>query len=86
MGKTETKIILHQRESHWQTWSRDASTLALFLGLIGPGIYFESAWLQATGFAVAWIFTLAQVSKHKNEMTIDEARKWLDEMEAPNAD
>lgn len=71
-------IILH--ETVLQSWLRDASTFALFVGLIGIGILLQSVAMQWIG-AIIGMFCLATI-KISKRLSFDGARKYIDEVEA----
>lgn len=77
------KLILI-RESAARSWIRDASTFALFVGLIGVGWLLGSEPMQWVGAIVGFITVLSQFGGFKKAATfsISEARKELDRMEA----
>lgn len=77
--KTHYIVLAHETAS--QSWARDASTLALFLGLVGFGVLLESAPLQWAGFIVAFLVILAKAGTLAKRMTIAEAREFLDHLE-----
>lgn len=74
-------IILH--ETVWQSWLRDASTFALFLGLIGIGVLLQSVALQWVGAIIAFISIGARPLSKR--LSFDAARKYIDELEAAHA-
>lgn len=84
MTNKKTMIVLVQKESVLTSWLRDASTLALFVGLIGIGVYLESSAMQWSGAIIAFICSLAWASGEKKSSTydIDGARAELDRLEA----
>lgn len=78
--KTKTEvIILH--ETVLQSYLIDSSTFLLFLSLIGVGVYLDSTVLQFIG-GLMGIVTISARSIRQNRMTIEQARKRLDELEA----
>lgn len=79
--KTVQSIILI-KETAIQSWLRDASTFALFAGLIGLGWLIDSSAMQWMGAVVAFITACARPHFAKYTYTIPEARKRLDELEA----
>lgn len=70
------------KESTRQSLISDAGTFALFIGLIGIGWALDSAAMQWTGAVVGFITVLGQSQKPWRRMTIADARKKLDELEA----
>lgn len=80
MTKTETKIII-LHETVLQSYLVDSSTFLLFVALIGVGAYLDSGMLQFIG-GLMGIFTICARSMRHNRMTIAEARKRLDQLEA----
>ena len=77
-GKLEF-IIIH--ETVFQSWCRDASTFALFVGLIGIGYMLDSSAMQWAGFFVAIIATFVRAGVKAKKLTIEQARARLDELE-----
>lgn len=82
MSKNDPVIIIHETVA--KSWMRDASTFALFGGLIGVGILLDSSAMQWMGAIIAFITIIEKSTglHAKNRMTIDQARKRLDELEA----
>lgn len=78
---SDRKVLLIH-ETVLQSWLRDASTLALFLALIGIGWLFNSEPMQWVGACVGFTFTLTQAKRGEWCCTIPEARNRLDELEA----
>lgn len=76
------KIILI-RETTRESWKRDASTFALFVGLIGIGILCKSDAMQWTGAIVGFVTIIAICSgrREKCTFTIEAARTELDRLE-----
>lgn len=72
-------IILH--ETVLQSWLIDASTLALFVALIGIGVYLDSSAMQWAG-AIIGFLTLASKANRKNRLSYEDPRKRIDELEA----
>lgn len=70
-----TFIVIH--ETVLQSWMRDASTFALFAGLIGVGILAGSTAMQWAGFFVAIVVCIARASGKTKRMTRDEAIVFL---------
>jgi hypothetical protein len=71
-----TFIVIHETVLH--SWMRDASTFALFAGLIGVGILADSTAMQWAGFFVAIVACIARASGMKTKrMTRDEAIVFL---------
>ena len=56
-------IIMSHSESMVTSWGRDAGTFALFLALIGVGVWMESVVMQIAGLFVAIVIL---VSKAQN--------------------
>lgn len=77
--KTEFIVI---SESIFKSWSRDASTFALFAGLIGVGILAESSAMQWAGFFVAIVTLISRAGGMKvKRMTRDQAIAHLQTLE-----
>lgn len=82
MSDVKTKIILKKRETALESWKIDASTLVLGLAFVGIGWVIGSSALQWMGALVWIVFVFSQAVSKSQIMTISEARKWLDDMEA----
>jgi hypothetical protein len=84
MSEKKHRIIISRRETTFKSWATDASTFALFAGLIGLGVFLESAAMQWAGFTVAFITLLTKAAGVEKASTfdLDGARKRLDEIEA----
>lgn len=83
-GTTINVTIIDDRL--WASISRDVFSVVSLVAVIGLGVYLQSSAMQWVG-AIIWFLMLAsKVSgiKEKSEMTIQEARKFLDEIEAKN--
>ena len=78
----ETTIIIH--ETVWQSYARDAGSFVTIAALIGLGVFLESSAMQWVGAIVAMLALTARAIEQRNvcRMTIPEARKKLDEIEA----
>lgn len=73
--KTEFIVI---SETIFKSWARDASTFALFAGLIGVGILAESSAMQWAGFFVAIVTLISRAGGLKvKRMTRDQAVAYL---------
>ncbi len=81
MSKQTEVILLH--ETALQSWLRDASSVAMFVGLIGIGVYLESSAMQWVGALVGFVVIIGKVARvgKDNRFTISDARKRLDEIE-----
>lgn len=84
MAERKLMIVLIRKESILVSWLRDASTFALFIALIGIGVYLESSALQWVGAIIGFIAILIQsAGQHKaNTYDIAGARAELDRLEA----
>lgn len=82
MSTKKPEVILI-RESAVQSWLKDAGTYAMFVGLTGTGWLLDSAAMQWAGLIVAFLAVLYQSGGEERRctMTIDQARKRLDEIE-----
>lgn len=82
MSNKEREIIL-LHETVLQSWVRDASSIVMFIALIGIGVYLESAAMQWVGAILGFLTIIGKAISHhnKSKMTIAQARKRLDEME-----
>lgn len=84
MAENKTVEILFVYETAAQSWLRDASSAAMFLALIGIGVWLDSGAMQWVG-AILGFFVIISKSIHlgrKNRLTIEQARKRLDEIES----
>lgn len=74
-------IILH--ETIAQSWGRDAASFALFASLIGLGVLLDSSVMQWVGALIGFLVICNHTGSFfkKNRMSIDQARKRLDELE-----
>lgn len=79
MSTKEKKVFIILTESRLDSWIRDASTFAMFVGLIGIGVYLESAALQWVGAACGFISIIARASGVGKKMSREEAIKFLHE-------
>ncbi|QIG72972.1 hypothetical protein EVB98_050 [Rhizobium phage RHph_N3_2] len=77
----ETQIIVIT-ESTFQSWARDASTLALFVALIGIGIALESPAMQWSGAIVGFITILAKASGKAKKLTKEQALRFIQGIDA----
>lgn len=80
MSKENSSVIL-VHETALNSWMRDASTFALFSGLIGIGVVLDSSALQWCGAIIAFITIGMRGSGKAPRMSIAEARAKLDELE-----
>jgi hypothetical protein len=82
-GTKQTREIILVKETPLKSWVRDASTFALFVSMIGVGVYLDSTALQWIGAIIAFITIMARATwvKESHTYTISEARKRLDEIE-----
>ncbi len=78
----ETVIIVH--ETAGQSFARWAIGFLTTVGLIGIGVLMNSAAMQWMGAVLAMIAIMARAVHERNlcRMTVPEARKKLDEIEA----
>lgn len=79
--KTETKFIVIT-ESVFESWARDASTLALFVALIGIGIALDSSAMQWTGAVVGFVATTARAVGKAKKLTKQQAIRFIQELDA----
>lgn len=82
INKRPEVILLH--ETTGQSWLRDASSVAGFVALIGIGVLLDSTALEWVGAIIGFAVIAGRMSRviKDNRMTIPEARKRLDELEA----
>lgn len=75
-------LIIH--ETMAQSMVRDASTVAMFFSLVMVGIWLESDVLQWVGAIIGFIVIVLNAVRLAMgaKMTVAEARKRLDEIEA----
>ncbi|WP_434733738.1 hypothetical protein NL154_05560 [Rhizobium sp. YTUHZ044] len=77
--KTEVKFIVIT-ESIFESWARDASTLALFASLIGIGIALDSSAMQWTGAVIGFIATTARAAGKAKKLTKEQAIRFIQEI------
>jgi hypothetical protein len=77
-------IVLVRKESVLLSWLRDASSFALFLALIGIGVYLESSAMQWAGAIIGFFTVVSQAAGKAKSSTYDlkGARAELDRLEA----
>lgn len=80
MSKRPEVIIVH--ESIAESWARDASSVVGFILLIGIGVYLESNAMQWVGAIIGFVTIVSLAMKRDNRLSVSEARKRLDEIEA----
>lgn len=82
MSKGPEVILLHERAG--TSWRRDTSTVAGFVAMIGIGVLLDSAALQWVGAFIGFLAIASNTIRafKDNRMTIEQARKRLDEIEA----
>jgi hypothetical protein len=70
---------------NWQdTLLHDLASIATFVVMLGTGVYLDSTAMQWIGgfMWLLWFFGLATAIQNKSRMTIAQARKRLDELDA----
>jgi len=79
--KPEVIII---RETPLESWIADMSSVACFVALIGIGIALGSNAMQWVGAILGFLTIISRAARaaKDNRMTIEQARKRLDEIEA----
>ena len=82
MSKTEVIVI---RETVTQSIVSDAGTFLLFAGLISLGVFLGSNAMQWVGAIVGFICMLGKVGGQTKRLTLAQARRRLDEIEADAA-
>lgn len=82
MSDKKEVIILY--ETALQSWIRDASSAVMFIALIGIGVLLESSAMQWVGALLGFLVIIGKAVNHhnKSKMTVAQARKRLDEIEA----
>ncbi len=80
MKPSQEFFIIHQ--TVMESWLRDASTFALFVALIGTGVLLNSVALQWVGAIVGFVTVLCRGAGFAHRLTITDARKELDRIEA----
>lgn len=82
MKKHVEIIILH--ETTLGSWIRDASSLALFVSLIGIGVYLDSSAMQWLGAIVGFMVLVGKSINlsNKSKVSFEEARRRIDEIES----
>jgi hypothetical protein len=78
---TERTHVIIITETVMQSWARDASTLAMFVALIGIGIWTDSIAMQWVGGVIGFLTIIALKASSRSRMTIEQARARLDEIE-----
>jgi hypothetical protein len=79
--KAPTQFIVIT-ESIFQSWARDASTLALFVSLIGIGIALDSSALQWVGAFVGFTVIMARAAGKAKKLTKEQALRFIQELDA----
>lgn len=77
--KTEIIIL---RETLIEGFLSDLITIAVFGAMFAPGVVFNSSAMQWVGAFCFMLWVIGRASKHSARMTIAQARKHLDEIEA----
>lgn len=82
---SETKkeiIILH--ETALQSWMRDASSVVMFVALIGIGVYLDSSAMQWVGAILGFLTIIGKASAlhNKSKIMIEQARMKLAAIDA----
>jgi hypothetical protein len=70
---------------NWRdTLLHDLASIATFVVMLGTGVYLDSEAMQWIGgfLWLLWVFGFATAIQNKSRMTIAQARKRLDELEA----
>ncbi len=82
MAKRPEVILLH--ETAGQSWRRDMSSVVGFVLLIGIGWLLDSSAMQWVGAILGFLVVGSNVARMSKDtrMTIEQARKRLDEIEA----
>lgn len=82
MSEKKTEIIL-LHETALQSWIRDASSVVMFIALIGIGVYLDSSAMQWVGAILGFLVIIGKAINHQNnsKMTIHQARERLDALE-----
>lgn len=75
-------ILVHETVA--QAWGRDASSVVGFVTIIGIGVYLESSAMQWVGAILGFITIVGRAISfgNSNKMSVSQARKRLDEIEA----
>lgn len=81
---TNTQIIII-KESAWESVVSDAGSFVTAIAMVGVGWAVDSAAMQWLGAVLFLISMLAQGSKKWTRMSIADARKRLDDIEAGDA-
>jgi hypothetical protein len=77
MSETAPTQIIVITESTFQGWARDASTLALFVSLIGIGIALDSSALQWVGAFVGFTAIIARAAGKAKKLTKEQAISFI---------
>lgn len=75
-----TFIVVH--ETVLQSWLRDASSFAVFAGLVGLGVAVGSSAMQWAGFFVAVLILFARATGKTKRLTREEAIEFLSSSKA----
>lgn len=78
--KERTVIVLH--ETPLQSWVRDASSVVMFITLIGIGVFLESNAMQWVGAILGFLVIIGKAANLSNKMTVSEARAHLAALDA----
>lgn len=82
MSSSEKRTVIIIQRPLWKSLLLNAYTFALLAGLIGIGVLVGSAAMQWSGFVLGFIVLFGRAMKADPPMTITEARKRLDELQA----
>lgn len=64
-------IVIRRQESVLVSWTRDASTLALVVALIGIGVVLDSSAMQWFGAIIAFIVIMIKASALEKTVLFD---------------
>lgn len=85
MSDKKTKFIVICDERLWKSMATDAVSTVSLISSVLVGVYIGSDALQWIGGIIWILWILARLGNvNSGHMTIDEARKKLDELEAHN--
>lgn len=82
MDKKPEVILI--RETARESWKADMSSVVGFVALIGIGVVLDSTAMQWVGAILGFITFMGRFNRmmKDNRLTIEQARKRLDEIEA----
>ena len=82
MNEKPTHIVIVD-DRFWMSAGRDAVSFAVFVAMVGLGVFLESSAMQWVGAILwfIWILSKAASVEKRFKKTIPEARAYLDKIE-----